>query len=140
MKQEQFNQTIVLKKHLTQKKWWNNPKLNDLWVTTHLGTKALVIYIIADYYILLDKHYNQLKVQESRVKESYTDVCKKYDMLCKFVDEIIPKVRKKKSVVPKTTRTYVESDCLINEPCITRPRPLRDMWINVDHNINNCED
>ena len=96
MKQEQYNQTKALQKHLTQNKWWNNPKLKDLWVTTHLGTKALVISVLQHDYILLDRHYNQLKVHSMRVKESREVVVKKHDTLCKFITEISPKVKKKK--------------------------------------------
>ena len=106
MKQEQYNQTKALQKHLTQKKWWSNPKLKDLWVTTHLGTKALVICVLQHDYILLDRHYNQLKVHNMRVKESREVVVKKHDTLCKFITEISPKVKKKKKTLKAMIGTF----------------------------------
>lgn len=110
MKQKQYNQTKALQKHLTQNKWWNNLKLKDLWVTTHLNTKALVISVLQHDYILLDRHYNQLKVHNMRVKESRDVVVKKHNALCKFIIEISPKVKKK-----KRKRTLKEAGIILNE-------------------------
>lgn len=99
MKNKEYSQVQALKTYLTQKKWWLNIRLEKLWITTQLNTRALVLYIFNNRYILLDKHYNQLNVHKSRIRESYEEVVKKHNKLCEFITEITPESKRKKSTV-----------------------------------------
>lgn len=96
MKNKKYNQVQILKTCLTQKKWWLNSRLEKLWVTTQLNTRALVLHIFNNRYILLDKHYNQLNVHKFRIRESYEEAIKKHNKLCEFINEITPKPKKRK--------------------------------------------
>ena len=118
-----LNQIKVLQKYLTQGKWWTNPKLEGLWVTTQLNTKALVIYIFKGGYILLDKHYNQIKVHESRIRESYEEVIQKHDKLCKLIVEISPKSKKKKYKATGSLTDYIDAGILILGIFLTHTMP-----------------
>lgn len=104
MKQDKTTQ--ALQKHLTQEKWWVNPKLEDMWVTTQLNTRALVLHVFKGGYILLDKHYNQLKVHSSRIREPYDVVVQKHLMLCNFIIKISPKVKKKKTKLSEASGVW----------------------------------
>jgi hypothetical protein len=108
---KKYNQTKVLQQHLTQKKWWTNPKLEELWVTTQLNTKALVLHIFNTSYIILDKHHSQIKVHESRVRESRKEVIQKHDKLHDFIVEISPKSKnEKRKTIKKLVSDMVNTD------------------------------